>query len=217
MKGKIFMLTLVLGLWSCDNQSKEKAVDKDSIDTSQTITSDKHHQEIYIKDKSQYDQSFINGLADFNESIKLIDNYIITGTIKTYFPEDLELNKQTKFAAIKDNEKYSLTLTRTNLTNINYEFQLLKNDSIIHSKSGKAILVSGFFLGPEGEPDLETGESFMSNEYRKENKDSWLLILVGMDKNYEGKKRAKIYFRSKVESNKIDKLEEVESPILRLE
>ncbi|MDD5571835.1 MAG: hypothetical protein PHD97_11865 [Bacteroidales bacterium] len=216
MKEKIYILTLALGLGSCNNQTKEKAVDKNSIDTSQTVSADKLQQDIYIKDKSQYDQSFIDGLADFNESIKLIDNYIITGTDTTCFPEDLTLNKKTIFTAIKDKNKFLLIVTRTNLTNINYEFQLLnKDNSIIDSKSGKAILSSGFFLAPEGEPDLQTGDSFVSNEYRTENDNFWLIIKVGMDKNYKGKKRAKITFGYKDKSKKTTNVEE--SPILRLE
>jgi hypothetical protein len=37
-----------------------KKVEAKSIDTLQTISADKKQSEIYIKDKSQYDQSFVS-------------------------------------------------------------------------------------------------------------------------------------------------------------
>jgi len=122
MKQTIYILTLALGLASCNNQTTEKAVDKNSVDTLKTVSADKQQLDIYIKDKSQYDQTFIDGLADYIEPIKLIDNYIVTGKDTTYFPDDLILNKPTTFTAIKDNNKYVLTVTRTNLTNLTSNF-----------------------------------------------------------------------------------------------
>jgi hypothetical protein len=118
MKQTIYILTLAFGLGSCNNQTTEKAVDKNLVDTLKTVSADKQQLDIYINNKSQYDQTFIDGLVDYNEPIKLIDNYIVTGNDTTYFPEDLILNKPTTFTAIKENNKYVLTVTRTNLTNL---------------------------------------------------------------------------------------------------
>ena len=74
---------------------------------------------------------------------------------------------------------------------------------------------SGFFFAPEGEPDLETGVSFVSNEYRNENEDFWIVISIGMDKDYDGKKRAKIIYGHIDKSKKAEPV--IESPILRIE
>ena len=63
MKQTIYILTLAIGLGSCNNQTAEKSADKNSVDTSQTVSVDKQQQDIYIKDKSQYNQAFIDGLA----------------------------------------------------------------------------------------------------------------------------------------------------------
>ncbi|GAB4349007.1 MAG: hypothetical protein OHK0038_28030 [Flammeovirgaceae bacterium] len=95
MKKTIYILTLAFGLGSCNNQTTEKVVDKNSVDTLKTASADKQQLDIYIKDKSQYDQTFINGLANYNEPIKLIDNYIITGQDTTSFPTDLILRETT--------------------------------------------------------------------------------------------------------------------------
>lgn len=193
MKKTIYLLTLAFGLWSCNNRTMEKNVDRNSVDTLKAASADKKQQDIYIKDKSQYDPIFINGLANYNEPIKLIDNYIITGKDTTYFPTDIILNMPTVFTAIKDNHKYVLTVTRTNYTNLTYNFQLTGSDNkILDTKSGQAILGSMFFIGPEGDDDIEGG--YGSQEYRDHTKDSWLSIRIEMGKADNGKQRAKIHY-----------------------
>ncbi|MFN9115330.1 MAG: hypothetical protein ACK5XN_35185 [Bacteroidota bacterium] len=217
----IFCAVVYFGLnYMFENADKwnENAINgnQKTVDTLQTVSAEKQLQDIYIKDKSQYDQKFIDGLADFKEQIKLVDNFIIVGKDTAYFPEDLILNKKTTFTALKDNHKFSMTVTRTNLTNINYKFQLIdKDNAVIDSKTGQAILGSGFFLAPEGEPDLETGISFVSNEYGMQNESFWIVIKIGMDKDYEGKKRAKIIYGHIDKSKMTEPV--MESPILRIE
>jgi hypothetical protein len=204
----------VFGLSSCNNQTTEKAVDNNSADTIKTVSVDKQQHDIFIKDKSQYDQTFIDGLADYNEPIKLIDNYIVTGKDTTYFPEDLILNKPTIFTAIKDNNKYVLTVTRTNLTNLTYKLQLTNNDNkTLDTKSGKAILGSTFFIGPEGDDDIEGG--YGSQEYRDNEKDSYLSIRIEIGKTDNGKQRAKIHYGFNDKTKKSLDLDEC--PTLRTE
>jgi hypothetical protein len=185
---------------SCNNQTTEKTSDEDPADTLQTVSVEKQKQDIYIKDNSQYDQTFIDGLADYNEPIKLIDNYIVTGKDTTYFPEDLPLNKVTTFKAFKDDKKYELTVTRTNLTNISYNFRLTdKDNKTIDSKAGKAILSSGFFMGPEGDNDIDGG--YGSQEYRDNSKDSWLSIRIEIGRAAGGIQRAKIHYGAADKTN----------------
>jgi len=215
VKQTIYILFLTFGLWSCDKQT-EKSIESISVDTLQTDSVDKKQSKIFIKDKSKYDQTFIDGLSEYNEPIKLIDNFMLFGNDTIYFPEDLTLNEKTTFATMKDSNRFVLSITRTNLTNVNYEFKLIDKDkNVIESKSGIAILGSGFFLGPEGEDDLETGDSFVSNEYRMNSEKIWLVIKIGMDKNYEGKRRAKIFYGQVINSKMTEPV--MESPILRKE
>ena len=214
MKQIIYILTFAFGLGGCNNQTTEKAVDKNSVETLNTVSADKQQLDIYIKDKSQYYQSYIDGLADYNEPIKLIDNYIVIGKDTTYFPEDLILNKPTTFKAIKDNNKYVLTVTRTNLTNLTYKFQLTDNDNkTLDTKSGKAILGSRFFIGPEGDDDIDGG--YGSQEYRDNRKDSWLSIRIEIGKADNGKQRAKIHYSFNDKTKKSLDLDEC--PTLRTE
>src|SRR5690606_10560862 len=124
--------------------------------------------------------------------IKLINNYILTDRDTTFFPNDLELNKKTTFRGINDSAKFTLTVTRTNLTNLNYEFLILdKNDKIVETKSGKAILGSMFFLASEVDEDDQTGTAYGSYEYSDKAVNgcgSAIRIGVGLDDN--GKQRA---------------------------
>jgi hypothetical protein len=216
VKKQIYILLLVFGLWSCKNKSADKSTVQNSVDTLQTVFANKQKVEIYCKDKSQYDQTFLDGLADYNEPIKLIDNIIITGKDTTSFPDDLILNKATTFRANRYNNKYILTVTRTNLTNLTYEFQLIGiGNKTLDTKSGKATLGSMFFLASEIDEDTETGESYGSCEYLDKNNDCWFAIRIGIGKDDNRKLRAMMNYgcdNKKKQSLKLD-----ECPTLRKE
>jgi hypothetical protein len=192
MKQTIYILTLAFGLWSCNNKTAEKKADQNTVDTLQLVSADKSKLDNNIKDKSEYDQSFIDGLSKYNEPIRLIENYILIGHDTVFFPEDIKLNKETIFKGSQDNKKFVLTVTRTNYTGLNYRFQLLDKDAkTIYNKSGRAILGSLFFLGSETDEDDETGEAYLSVEYRDNSPDCSFAIRIGeMEDN--GKIRAKI-------------------------
>jgi hypothetical protein len=182
--------------------------------TLQTDSDDKQLHDIYIKDKSQYDQTFIDGLADYNEPIKLIDNFILIGKDTTYFPDELSLNNATIFKAIKDNNKYLLTITRTNLTNLNYNFKLTdKDNKTVDTKSGKAILGSMFFLASEMDEDSQTGDGYGSCEYWDKTNECWFSIRVGIGKDGRGKQRAMLNYGCNDKSKQTLNLDEC--PTLR--
>ena len=216
MKRTLCILTLAFGLWSCDNKQAEKTADQNSVNTLQIVSADKPKLEIYINDKSQYDQTFIDGLANYNEPIKLIDDYILTGHDTTYFPKDLNLNEETTFKANLDNNKYVLTVTRTNLTNLTYKFQLIdKDNKTVATKSGKAILSSMFFLASEVDEDSETGDGYGSCEYWDKSNDCWFTIRIGIGKDDNGKHRAMLNYGC--EDKKKQTLNLDECPTLRTE
>jgi len=195
MKKTIYLFTLVFGLWSCKNQSPEKTPDKKLVDSLKSTSADNRIQAIPIKEKLQYDQSFIEGLADYNEPIKFVENYILTGKDTTYFPNDLTLNEPTTFNATKDNNKYLLTVTRINLTTLTYNFQLKdKNNKTVDSKSGKAVLNSTFFLASEIDEDSQTGDGYGSSEYWNKTNDCWFAIRIGIGKDDKGKLRAMLKY-----------------------
>lgn len=215
MKQTIYVLILTLLLLSCSNKTR-KAVDTISIDTLQTISADKKQSDIYIKDKSQYDQSFIDGLSAYNEPIRLINNYIITGKDTTYFPDAFPLYKAIVFKGTKADNNYLITVTRTNLTNLTYNFKIIDKDSkIIVAKSGRSVLGSMFFLAAEMDDDSQTGEGYASYEYWDKTNDCWFSIRIGYGKDKKGKQRAMLTYGCEDKNKQSLKLDEC--PTLRTE
>lgn len=215
MKQTIYLLTLTLafGLWSCNDKTAEKTADQNSLDTLQTVSAYKHQQETIINDKSQYDQSFIEGLSEYNEQLKLIENYILVGQDTVYFPEDLQLNKETIFKGTKDNKNFVLSVTRTNLTSLNYTFQILDKDSkTLNNKSGRATLGTMFFLGSETDEDNDSGEEYLSVEYWDKSEVCTFAIRIG-ERDQNGKLRAKIKLNCK--NNKSKNIDLIDNPTLR--
>ena len=216
MKQTIYILTFVLGLLSCNNQTTEKKADSNTTEALQNVSADKQQQKIYIKDKSQYDQTFIDCLADYNESIKLIDNFVITGKDTTYFPDDLQLNKKITFKGTKNNNEFVLTVTRINLTTLIYNFQLTdKDNNSTDTKSGKAILGSMFFLASEVDEDDQTGSAYGSSEYIEKFNECWFYIRIGIGPDDNGKQRATLVYGCEDKNKQILNLDEC--PTLRTE
>jgi hypothetical protein len=216
MRLTIYLLTLALVLCGYKNQAQGKMANKNIVNAMQTASDDKQPTNIYIKDKSQYDPAFIGGLSAYNEPISLIDNYIITGRDTTYFPENLSLNKAIVFKASKGNNKYVLTVIRTSLTNLNYNFKLTDNDDkTLDSKSGKSVLGSMFFLGSEMDKDALTAEEYASCEYWNKTNDCWFSIRIGKGKDRNGKQRAMLTYGCEDKNKRSLKVDEC--PTLRTE
>ncbi|MDR0802153.1 hypothetical protein [Fluviicola sp.] len=191
---------------SNDNDVQTVSADDQQLEDNQPL-------EIYIKDKSQYDQIFLDGLR-WNEPIKLIDNYVLLGKDTAYFPEPIPINKQIVFSGKNENNIFVLTVTRQNLTNLKYQFQLKSiTNEIINTKSGAAILGSMFFLGAETDEDDETGLSYLSTEYRDDKNNCWFCIRIG-DLYDNGKPQVKIQYGCEDKSKQ--RLELDDCPTLRM-
>lgn len=194
MKKTICLMLITLGLWSCNSLSSKKE-GKSTADSSKTELASKSQSTIVIKDSSQYDQAFIKGLSGYKDPLQLIGNTIIAGSDTTYFPEEFPLNKTVNFKAAKDHKKYMLSVTRTNLTNLSYSFQLSdEKDQLIDSKSGNAVLGPMFFLASETDQDTQTGEWYASNEYWDITNNCWFAVRIGQGKDSHQKQRAMINY-----------------------
>lgn len=201
MKSPFLILTLIFAVWNSFGQTT-KSADKNS--------EGKEQSKIYVKDKSQYDLSFLDGLSDYKEPaeirksagkdiIRLIDNYIIVSSDTTYFPDVLNLNEETNFKGIRDKQLFELKVTRINQTTLIYDFRVTdKGKKSVLKNSGKAVLGSMFFLGCEIDRDELTGESYSSYEYWRRTDDFWLSIRICTDKIVNGKKDNAWKLRAKV-------------------
>lgn len=199
MKNALWLVMITLILSSCYSPSSQNLV--------QPVLSPL--QTKYIKDSTQYDRAFINGLSNYNEPLQLIDNYIVTGTDTTYFPEDIPLNNTIVFKATRDHKKYLLTVSRTSLTNVSYTFKLMdEKEKLMISKSGTAVLGSLFFLASEVDEDTQTGESYGSYEYWDKTNECWFALRIGHGNTPDGKQRAMVNYGCEDKNKQALKLEE---------
>jgi len=216
MRKIILIITLTLGLFSCNNKAKIQK-ENQSKNTLQIVSTKEKNWKIFIKDKKNYSTTFIDELnaSNYSEPIKLIDNHIIVGKDTTDFPHDLNIDQTTVFKATKDKRNYDLTVTRINETTLKFIFKLTDNEQkTLHSEKGEATLGAMFFLASEVDEDEQTGEAYGSSEYWKKKNDSWLSIRVG-GKDNNGKLRSIITYGCSDKKKKELNLDEC--PILRTE
>ena len=215
MKKTFYNLTLILFLISCGYKTR-KTADKVSLDTLLTISPDPTRSNFFIKDKSQYDPSFVEELSRIREPVRLIDNYIIVREDTTYFPGDLTPGNAIVFKGTKAGRNYVLTVTRENLTNLQYDFKLTGEDeTVIYSRSGKSVLGSAFYLGSEMDEDSRNGEGYPSYEYWDKTADCHFALRIGHGKDDHGKLRAKLKYGG--EDHSKPSLSLNECPTLRTE
>lgn len=195
MKHPFCFLILIYCLSGC-NSPTGKNGSKNNADTLRTDTGHKQQQTILIKDKSNYDASFINGLNGYDEPIQLIDNYIVVNEKDTtYFPEILPLNEAIIFEGSGNHNRIQLTVTRTNLTTLVYDFKNTGNDNkIIDSRSGKAVIGSLFFFAPEADIDTIMNEGYACSEYWDTTRNCSFSVRIGLEPDKNGKQRAKITY-----------------------
>jgi hypothetical protein len=184
MKQAFVLTAVLLSLAACTN---EKSAENGQAAND---TTEKAEAAPEVNDKSLYDPAFLAGLAD--QQVILKDNYILLGPDTVYFSEDLPLNKATVFKATKGNNNFLLTLTRINLTSLNYDFRLTdKSDKAVMTRSGKATLGSQFYLGAETDEDELLGEAYLSTEYWDNSDGCSFSIRVG-EKDQNGQLRARL-------------------------
>lgn len=192
MKGFPVTLILSFGLWSCGSQYSGEKEDIKSIDTFNSTAASTSKPPLVAIDTTLYDQSFLKGLTEYNEPLKIVGNYILLGQDTVYFPEELPLNKETLFKGAKDATSFALSVVRKNMTSLQYSFQMLdQQGNVSYDKTGRATLGSLFFLGSETDDDDSTGEAYGSVEYWDESSDCSFAIRIG-EKDNEGKLRARI-------------------------
>lgn len=193
MRNLILILTVLI-LESCGNNNANNI--NSTSASLQPISTDGGQNKIFIQDRSNYSKVFLDELTVFNskEPIRLIDNFIIVGNDTTSFPGSLTIDKTYSFKAIKDNQRYELTVNRLNQTTLNFNFNLYENDHLLHADKGEAHLGAMFFLGSEGDQDEQNVEGYGSYEYWHKNDDCRLSIRIGIGKDINGKERAKVTF-----------------------
>ncbi|NJO86589.1 MAG: hypothetical protein HC821_00400 [Lewinella sp.] len=150
-----------------------------------------------VQDSSQYDPAFLKALGDLPDSVQLQGDYLVFAGDTSFFPTELPQNQALTFAGEQDGNTFRLSLTRTNLTTLNYTFLLTDTkQQTIDQRSGKALLNPSFFLAAEIDEDPQSGESYGSTEYLDENEKSGctMAIRLGVNTDAGGKSRARVSY-----------------------
>lgn len=172
MKKTILTVATAAFLLSCGNKSESNSTEQTTSNEIQLNSN------IEVENTTNYDKKFLEGFADYGEKVILKENYLVTGGDTIYFPEVLSLNKETIFKGKDDTYVYTLKITRTNLTNVTYDFTLTdKQQNTVDSKKGTAVLPSLFFFGDESFED-ENGLSHSASDYRNYTDKNWLTITI---------------------------------------
>ncbi|KHJ36844.1 hypothetical protein PBAC_29710 [Pedobacter glucosidilyticus] len=197
------IIFFVFGFLYC-TQTYEKVVDENNNEDINGGLSKNSESAFYVKNKTLYNESFLAPLSarDFViDSISIVDNYFIEGKDTTYFPEVPSINKILVFNAINPNKKYILKITRTNYTDLNFNFKLTdKSNKVSYEKSGQAILTYSFLMKDESKDKESYKDGYRSFEYRADLEKLFVTIVIY--ENDRGKKSfAKIEFHDKDQKN----------------
>lgn len=194
MKRQLFYLAVLCATaYGChNNNSVDQMLAK--LDKPDTL-----RKQMIIHDRSAYSATFIDSLKKTNYpgSIKLDSNYILVGKDTTYFPETLKLDSPYQFIADKDAVHYNLTLQRTNLTDILFNFEVSKEQSSVYNRKGSVSLGPLFFLATEVPEDETTGDSYGAYSYTQYSTPNPFTVDIGTDEDEHHHLRATVHIAGK--------------------
>ncbi len=148
---------------------------------------------ITLQNDLDYSANFLKKLtyANLAEHIELADSFMIFEQIDTFvFPMVLKMGEWTNFMANKQGYLYSLDVSLSNYTTLDFNFELRKGRQTVDQLKGKADLNPGFVLAAETDEDPVTGTEYVSMVYEFESKGCVFNIRIGND---EGIKKVKLF------------------------
>lgn len=167
----ILAFALPFLIFSCQPVAKKSSPDKAFM--LDTLINGK---QLLVKDTTQYAPEFIRQLkedAAVNESLKLVgDSLWVTSKmdnsrddrLRTWLnpiPTVLKLNESYRFSSPDANRNFSLTLKRTNYTDLEYNLEL--DGKTI--QTGKAVLQATFYLAKEVFPIKDSVQQMLFDQY----------------------------------------------------
>jgi len=167
----ILVFVLPVLIFSCQPVVKKSSPDKAFM--LDTLINGK---QLIVKDTAQYASAFVSQLmqlAASGESIKVIGDSVwvtskmfnsLRDTVVSsvdLIPTVLKLNESSRFSSPDANRNFSLTLKRTNYTDLEYNIEL--DGKTI--QSGKAMLQATFYLAKEVFPGENGGNEMLFDQY----------------------------------------------------
>ena len=189
MQKIILLLILFIGFTECRYKVHKNYLQLKKDDSGNVF---RNEQGLTIQDTSMYDRTFIEGLSLYKKPLQLVNNFLIADMDTVRFPEVLPYRSEVTLSAEKQTKVFRLSVTRLNLTTIEYQFRLTDDKISLVDRSGTAVLSSSFFLGSEMDRDQASGESYESYEYWDRQGDCWISIRIGSSRTDQGQIRAKL-------------------------
>ncbi len=140
--------------------------------------------EIVVKNRAEYSESFIQGLREMDfEKFELKDSLLlINGKDTSYFPNIPKIGKQIVLTGRKGNLAIALKIKRINYTTIDYKIEMVEFGKTSHIQSGRADIISSFFLGGESDESEKTGNVYFVAEYSEhKEKNCYTYIRLGYE------------------------------------
>jgi hypothetical protein len=180
MKISYYAILIALLFTACKHKTEESILSNTKKDTAIYVS-------FTVDDPAQYSKQFLDSLkaSHYQGSMKLQKDYILVGKDTTRFPQDLDLDKEYLFTSDSGATKYTLKVTRLNLTDIKFDYSKTLNGSVVYQEDGVGTLTPLFFLGSENPNDSKTGEGYGAYQYviHKPKCISSVEIGIGRDDN----------------------------------
>lgn len=166
--------------WACKNSVNET---QNNLDSSVSIKRDSSYSknstdslkkdseikdmEIVIKNKEDYSENFISGLKNLGyKNFRLIDSLLIIDKKDSFvFSKSPKIGEQRTYIGSQDNITIKITVNRINYTTIDYRINMIESGKVAYNQSGKADIISTFFLGTETDEIERTGETYSVEEF----------------------------------------------------
>jgi hypothetical protein len=181
MKILICLLMISLSITSSCIQTKTKEALIQKQQNPREINTLINGRRVYINDSSLYSQRFVRELQHSIhgtcDSLILINDTLFVYSTTTYkekishnrykktIPGEITIGKPAIYTAEINGEKYSLTLLRTNLTEVKFDLNIDGHKT----KSGIVILGGTFYFGAECGFTDENGKEYCSAQYLSDN------------------------------------------------
>lgn len=192
MKHFIFFLLFITLIYSCNTtppSEKPSAADsarlQNALRMAQLEEAKKKELEAKKMD-SLYSEKFLEIVKDFNaqnDSVTLVENYLIFRGDTLHFPEELDKGTKYSFFAKNGKENYNLEIVRNKLTSFDFNLSCIRRGTERFRYTGVAELNSNFFLRSQDEGNNYADILYMFDYYCYTDSTGYLNIKIGFDDN----------------------------------
>ncbi len=145
-----------------------------------------------LKQKNETDT--VMNSCDLSAGAIFLDKYVICGDDTIPYPQDLALNQEYVFSALKSDTNYQLKVKRTSNTAVYYALNYRIADLVAIERSGNAKLPDDFFYTSKRDTKRKDSADYASYWYFNEDKGCHVGIRIGIEPNKKNNINASVNF-----------------------